>query len=241
MSLVDLAAWREQGFLHLRGWFPDQEVAAWQAECERLLASDLVDPDNGRTPFRFGASDCPERIDPVIDVSPLFAALAADQRVLAAAQALLGDEPRLFKDKLILKAPGVDGYQMHQDWAWGWQDLCPADQILSVSIQLDGAGPDNGGIELYPGAHHELLTPPGLATNFRPEEVARIDLDSGVVPDTQPGDVLLFHSLTPHRSGRNTSPRWRKSLYLTFNAARAGNLREAYYDGYRAQEGAFFR
>ena len=93
---------------------------------------------------------------------------------------LLGGEARLFKDKLIFKAPGVAGYDMHQDWAWGWQRLCPADDILSISIQIDGASSDNGGIELFPGYHQQLLTPPGMATNFRPKELAQIDLDGGV-------------------------------------------------------------
>ena len=144
-----LTDYQRDGFVHLRGLFNADEVAAMQTECDRLLALDLVDPNNGRTPFRFGSTECPERIDPVVDISELFTRLVADQRLINPVAEFLTDQPVLFKDKLILKAPGVDGYQMHQDWAWGWQDLCPADDILSVSIQIDGASAANGGIELF--------------------------------------------------------------------------------------------
>jgi ectoine hydroxylase-related dioxygenase (phytanoyl-CoA dioxygenase family) len=46
----------------------------------------------------------------------------------------------------------------------------------------------------------------------------------------EPGDVLFFHSHTPHRSGSNTSQRDRRAIYPTFNAASQGNLRDAYYE-----------
>ena len=234
MSSIDRDRYQQQGYLILPGLFTAAEAAHWQAECDRLLTSPVISRDNARTPFRFGATTAPERIDPVIDISPGFAALVADDRITDAVSVLLGERPLLFKDKLLFKAPGVDGYQMHQDWAWGWQDLCPADQILSVSIQIDGADPANGSIELYEGYHDRLLTPPGEATNFREAERALIDPDRGRAVQTNPGDVLIFHALTPHRSGRNTSTRSRRSLYLTMNAASVGDLRTRYYAGYRA-------
>jgi ectoine hydroxylase-related dioxygenase (phytanoyl-CoA dioxygenase family) len=240
------AEYNARGYIVLRGLFSPEEVAAWSAECERLLLANWVDPQNIRTPFRKDSGEFPERIDPVVDVSPLFAELVADPRLTRAVAQIFDDEARLFKDKIILKLPGTDGYTMHQDWAWGWQDLCPADDILSASIQIDGADPQNGGIELFSGYHHRLLTPPGLQSNFRAQELALVDPARGQKITTEPGDVLIFHSLTPHQSGRNLSPRPRRSLYLTYNAARAGDLRAQYYDNYRervatAGHGAYFR
>lgn len=234
----------QNGFLVLRGQFSAAEAAAWAAECDRLLEQDWVDAGNIRTPYRMNATETPERIDPVVDVSPLFDRLVQDDRILSVLREIWSDEPVLFKDKLIFKMPGVEGYTMHQDWAWGWQTLCPADDILSVSIQIDGAGAANGGIELFPNYHHELFTPPGLQTNFRAEELARVNPATGIKVETQPGDVLIFHSLTPHQSGKNTATYPRRSLYLTYNAARAGDLKADYYDGYRERtggDGKFFR
>ena len=236
--------YQRQGYIALRGLFSADEIAQWQAESDRLLSQDWIDPHNVRTPFRKNATQLPERIDPVVDVSPVLAKLVADERILAPLRAIFEDEPLLFKDKLILKAPGVEGYTMHQDWAWGWQDLCPADDILSVSIQIDGADARNGCIELFPDYHHQLLTPEGLQTNFRAEEMAKIELSSGQKMETLPGDVLIFHSLTPHQSGTNSAPYSRRSLYLTYNAQRAGDLKADYYDAYQTRvtgNGQFFR
>lgn len=227
----------DKGYVVLRGLFSPDEVAAWRAECERLLRQEWIDPLNIRTPFRMSSKQAPERIDPVVDVSPLFQQLVADERIVGHLRAILRDEAVLFKDKLIFKMPGVDGYTMHQDWAWGWQQLCPADEILSVSIQIDGADASNGCIELFPGYHDRLLTPPGLQTNFRDEDVEQIDLARGEKIETEPGDVLIFHSLTPHRSGPNTADYSRRSLYLTFSASRVGDLKSEYYANYRERTG----
>lgn len=225
----------EQGFVVLRGLFDQEEVTQWHQESDRILSLDLIDPQNTRSPYRFGSTETPERVDPVVDISELFHGLVHDDRLLNPVREIFGEEPLLFKDKLIFKMPGVEGYKMHQDWAWGWQNLCPADQILSVSIQLDGANAANGCIELFPDAHHRLITPAGKEMNFREEDVVQLDLSTGQKIETQPGDILIFHSLAPHRSGKNTSTLSRRSLYLTYNATSVGDLRQAYYDSRREQ------
>jgi ectoine hydroxylase-related dioxygenase (phytanoyl-CoA dioxygenase family) len=245
MNDAQVAMYQQEGFVLLKAVFSTEEINAMDHEVDRLLALDLVDPDNGRTPFRFGAERWPERIDPVVDCSELFARLVADPRLTEPLQCLFNDQVHLFKDKLVLKAPGVDGYELHQDWAWGWQNLCPANLICSVSIQIDGADQDNGGLELFSGSHHKLLTPPGKAMNMGEAGLDLLDPGSAVQVDTQPGDVLIFHALTPHRSGPNRSQRWRRSLYLSVNAAKAGDLRQEYYRDYRMRPdrhgGKFFR
>jgi ectoine hydroxylase-related dioxygenase (phytanoyl-CoA dioxygenase family) len=64
-----------------------------------------------------------------------------------------------------------------------------------------------------------------------------IDPARGEKMETKAGDVLIFSSLTPHQSGKNLADYPRRSLYLTFNAARAGELREVYYDHYMNEMG----
>src|SRR5262249_52587408 len=154
------------------------------------------------------------------------------------------DQPALFKDKIIFKAPGTDGYTMHQDQAW-WQ-MCAADDMLSVSIQIDGATAANGCIELFPGCHDRLRTPAGMLTNFRAEQLAGIDVATGQKMETEPGDVLIFHSLAPHQSSTNTASVSRRSLYLTYSAARVGDLYREHLEKYKARltrenKAAFFK
>jgi ectoine hydroxylase-related dioxygenase (phytanoyl-CoA dioxygenase family) len=120
---------------------------------------------------------------------------------------------------------------MHQDWAWGWQHLAPADDMLSVSFQIDAAA--NGCIELFAGYHDTLMKTPGEERGFYDDEMDRlIDSARGEKMETQPGDVLIFHSLAPHQSGKNLAEYSRRALYLTYNAARSGKLREEYYRHY---------
>ncbi len=226
--------YRTNGFIVLRSVFTPHEIALWQEESDRLLKCDWVKPENVRTPFRLGSGNAPERIDPVVDVSPLFQNLVQDPRIIDVVRALFEEAPLLFKDKLIFKAPGTEGYKPHQDQAW-WH-LCPPNDILSVSIQIDGASQANGCIELLAECHDQLVSPAGEFRNLRPDEVAFLERKSAwQAVETIPGDVLIFHSLAPHRSGKNTASVSRRSLYLTYSSAKHGNLYQQYLDAYVAR------
>jgi len=232
-SVEEIAGeYQRRGFVKLTGLFDEDEISTWQDECDRLQKLELVNPNNKRTPFKNPGIPYPEKIDPVIDISPLFTELIKDERLLGVLRVIFNDEALLFKDKIIYKLPGMNGYGMHQDWAWGWQHLAPAEDLLSVSFQIDGADADNGCIELFEGYHENLLSTPGEERNLNETEKAQIDLSRGEKMETKPGDILIFSSLTPHQSGKNLANYPRRSLYLTYNAARSGELREEYYDHY---------
>lgn len=226
--------YHQRGYIKLSGLFSADEAISWQRECDRLQKLELVNPQNKRTPFKTAGVPYPEKIDPVIDISPLFAELIKDERLISVLRAIFDDGALLFKDKIIYKLPGMTGYNMHQDWAWGWQHLAPAEELLSVSFQIDGADAANGCIELFEGYHDKLITPPGAERNMSETEKTQIDLSRGEKMETQSGDVLIFSSLTPHQSGKNLADYPRRSLYLTYNAERSGNLRDVYYEHYLA-------
>ena len=240
-----------RGYLVLRGAFPRAEAAVWRQECERLVgATDLVHPLNLRTRFRTlssGEKDL-DRIDPVADVSPLFRALARDERILAPVRAVLRDDAVPFKDKVMVKSPAITGYRLHQDYAY-WQPTgAPPDALLSVLVAVDGARAETGALELFPRLHGHLLTPPGEIAD--PDE-RELDLSRGELVETEPGDVVLFHSLAPHRSRDNSTRETRFQLYVSYAAARYLDLLASFYEQYHqnvragldagAREGAFFR
>lgn len=256
LSSAQLTQYQRDGFLFLRGVFSAGEILQFQAEADRLLASEWVHEKNLRTrPRRLpsGALEV-ERFDPVIDVSPLFHSAVHSDRILVPLREIFGEEAVLFKDKLIFKVPGMSGYTMHQDYAW-WQpqgsesELPGIDpnKILSVMVGIDAANAENGAIQLFPNRHHELLSTPGELRNLNDAEIAVLDASTAVLGETQPGDVVIFHSLTPHCSDRNTSTRSRRQLYMTYNARSAGDVYEAQQVHYRnytvrqAGDGLFFR
>lgn len=226
-------SYKEKGYLVLRNRFTKEEVALWHAECERLLSlGDVVDPLNLRVGFRQkDGRPYVEKFDPLIDISPIFKALTEDERILSPLRDLYYDEPLLFKDKLIYKFPGVSGYSMHQDASW-WQGF-PYEGLISVMVAVDGATAENGGLELFPGYHDRLRSTPGVLRNMNKEEIATIDASKGELVETEPGDIILFHSLTPHQSGENKANVSRRQLYLTYSPSRNGQLYKAHYQHFR--------
>lgn len=234
LSAEQLASYHETGYLVLRGVLSEAESMVLQHECDRLLTPSIyTDPKNIRAGYRH-TSDGPgplERLDPVHDTSSILRELVRDERILAPLRDVFSDEPRLFKDKLIFKLPGVGGYTMHQDAAY-WQ-VFPYDSLVSVMVAIDGANRENGGLELFAGYHERLLTTPGELRNFTEDEAAKIDESRGELIETNPGDLVIFTSLTPHRSGHNTSDRSRKQLFLTYAPARCGELYKAHYQHYQ--------
>jgi hypothetical protein len=232
------SAYERDGFVVLRGVFDPAECRAISRECWRLLSLPLVEPDNHRTPFRKGAPaslGVPERFDPVLDVSPMLRDLAADRRIMEPLRAIYGvgrEGPAAFpfKDKIIFKAPGVEGYVLHQDASW-WQGMgIPTERFLSVSISIDAATAENGCLQVIPGVHDRLVSTPGEIRNLTPDEAEAAGWPEPQLVQTEPGDVVMFHGLTPHCSGTNTTSLFRRSFYLTYNHPAEGDRRDAFYE-----------
>lgn len=229
LTYEQLESYRQKGYLVLRRQFSKHEVALWHAESDRLInLEEIIDPLNARIGFRkMDGKPYVEKFDPLVDISPVFRQLSQDERILAPLRDIYMDEPLLFKDKLIFKFPGVSGYTMHQDASY-WQGF-PFEGLVSIMVAIDGASRENGGLELFPGYHDRLRSTPGELRNMTKEEAATIDLSTGELVETEPGDLILFHSLTPHQSGPNTAQVSRRQLYLTYSPSKNGQLYKAHY------------
>jgi 2-aminoethylphosphonate dioxygenase len=218
----ELDTFRRKGYITLRGIFNPDEAAIWASECKRLLGSGVAHENNLRTHPYYVTKTMwlVDRMDPVVDISGVFKKLSTDERLLVLVRQIFDDDALLFKDRLIYKMLGVVGYPIHQDYSW-WQEF-PQD-LVNVTIAIDGADADNGALELFP-YHHKLLSTPGEMRHMNNVEAGQIDYTSGELMITEPGDVVIFHCMTPHRSGPNVSNRLRRQLYLTYSAARHGDL-----------------
>jgi ectoine hydroxylase-related dioxygenase (phytanoyl-CoA dioxygenase family) len=142
------------------------------------------------------------------------------------AGALLGEPAVLYKEKVNYKLPGGAGYSPHQD--------APAypmiDVHVSALVAVDDADGANGGLEVVSRCF-DTVFPLDERGCIEPSVVEQLDWQ--LVP-MRAGLTLWFHSRTPHRSGPNRSGEPRRALYPTYNAAREGDLRSAYYDTKRA-------
>ena len=95
--------------------------------------------------------------------------------------------------------------------------------------KLDPADASNGATEVFPGYHLQgCMTPRDGMYHRLPDEA--VDLSKGVMLDLAAGDIAIFGGFTPHRSGANRSSRWRRLLYLSYNAmSDGGDRRDRHY------------
>jgi hypothetical protein len=111
----------------------------------------------------------------------------------------------LFQDVLMEKHREHSMFPWHQDEPY-WPVTTPGGAI--VWCALDPVGPDNGGLEVAIGSHLSGLGPPVDLHTGEPQAGAvapLADLTGLEVwgPALSPGDALVFHPRTWHRSGLN--------------------------------------
>jgi phytanoyl-CoA hydroxylase len=133
---------------------------------------------------------------------------------------LLGDDVRLYWDQAVYKKPGtVDLFPWHQDNGYTYVD---PQQYLTCWLALTDADEENGCPVVLPGLHRE-----GTYAHERTE----LGLDcggdevghEGIAAPVRAGGVVVFSSLTPHKTGPNrTTDRPRKAYIIQFapNGAR---------------------
>ena len=219
-----LAEWQAQGYLKITGWFSESEIDDIRSAVDELQAL----PDTPGKWMKYyekgpsGAQLC--RIENFIQYHKLMKRLVDGETTLGLISTLMDEPAALFKEKINFKLPGGNGFTEHQD--------APAftsfghDYHITMMVSIDASTADNGCLEVVPGAHREglLATEPDLtmARELR-------DTFEWVPVPTAPGDLLVFGSYLPHRSGPNKSMSSRRALYATYNKAREGQVRDAYF------------
>ena len=131
--------------------------------------------------------------------------------------ALLGPEVDLYWNQAVFKMPeGEKQFPWHQDD--GYTPVSPS-PYLTLWIALNEATVSNGCVWVRPGSHKKGLmehtpTPIGLACH------SLDDPDQGIPVPVPAGSIVVFWSLTMHKSGVNVSQGCRKAYIVQL--ARAG-------------------
>jgi ectoine hydroxylase-related dioxygenase (phytanoyl-CoA dioxygenase family) len=220
LSRDDFASYRRDGFVVARSVLSPAEIATLHQDAERIWLDAERDSERPGLHWRrhetLGRSA--DRLEPVYPNSEAFAAVADDSRMITLATEALATPSAFFKDKLIMKAPGTCGHALHHDYAY-WMGLgVAAEEFVSLFVALDASDASNGGLDLFPGLHLRKLLP---------HHEDPFDIDPSAVEEYQShipalaaGDVLVFHSLLPHRSAPNHSVKPCRSYVVTYMHAR---------------------
>jgi hypothetical protein len=208
-----LAFYRTAGFLHVRGVFSADEMAAADAEVDRLAAA--ARPGDDRSWWATDA-DGQERCCRLVystQRSAVLRQLEEDPRVRRLGT-LAHPEHRVAPDRMegsavILKLPGrttgLANIPWHQDCGMGGHAVfCPN---TSVGIQLTGSSAATGNLAVVPGSHGQTLA---YDWERRLTDVPVVHVD------TEPGDVTLHVADVMHASPEPTGAGGRRTLYVTF-------------------------
>jgi ectoine hydroxylase-related dioxygenase (phytanoyl-CoA dioxygenase family) len=161
--------------------------------------------------------------------NPAFRAFAFDSPLPEiAARVMNAGRVNLLYDQLFVKEPGsVERTPWHQDLPY-WP--VEGEQIVSVWVPFDAAGPDNGVVTYVKGSHlwGRTFRPQAFdarnAGAFAASPYAPMpDIDAGSADiellswSLEPGDVLIHKGLTIHgAAGNATADRRRRALALRY-------------------------
>jgi ectoine hydroxylase-related dioxygenase (phytanoyl-CoA dioxygenase family) len=220
LSQDQFTQWREKGWIVLRGALDDaplraleravEEVEAWSRQGSPGMHHFESTPDGPRLARS-------EDFDPH---HPALSRFLREGLLPEILHQLFGEPAVLFKEKINFKYPGGGGFAPHQD--------APAyrfvDHHISCMVSIDPATIENGCLWFAPG-HREGILPNVDGRIDR----AWLDAARWEPIEADPGDLVFFDSYAPHKSDTNRSTMPRRLMYLTYNAASQGDLRERYY------------
>jgi phytanoyl-CoA hydroxylase len=137
--------------------------------------------------------------------------MSAAAPILDLCHDLIGPDVRLYWDQAVYKKPGnPEEFPFHQDNGYTYVD---PQQYLTCWVALTDTDESNGCPWVIPGWHrygtlaHEL-TPLG----WRCAEPGQ----AAIPVPARAGDIVVFSSLTPHRTGPNLTDGVRKSYILQY-------------------------
>jgi ectoine hydroxylase-related dioxygenase (phytanoyl-CoA dioxygenase family) len=211
-------AFNRDGFFVYEGAFTTEEIAAVTAAIDPLEKAheDIVREEMGGR-FRLTDAGTITFTAHVVGKSPVLRDFAAHPAIKAICRDLIGDDVRLYWDQSVYKkTEKQQEFPWHQDNGYAFVD---PQQYLTLWIPLVDVDEENGCPWIAPGLHR-LGTLDHWLTDIG--KVCLTDVPDAVPAPAKAGDIVVFSSLAPHRTG----PNWR-----------AGSVRKAYILQY-APDGA---
>jgi len=204
------------GYLHLRSVFSAEEMAAANAEVDRLAAAAREGDDTSWWVTAESGEQALCRLVYASQRSAVLQRLEADPRVRRLGT-LLDPALRIAPDRMegsavLIKVPGktkgLSNIPWHQDCGMGGHAIfCPS---VAIGIQLTGSTAGSGNLLVVPGSHGQSMH---VQWRENLDDVPVVEID------TAPGDVTVHVQDVMHASPRPTAAGGRRTMYTTFYPA----------------------
>jgi hypothetical protein len=213
----------ENGYLHLKGFYSEAEMAEMRRQFHELVSNTegrpknlsyaFMEPPPGYPPDPFNPKNVVGMMDQTLANDYWFDQFT-EPRIVSVMVDLLGPDLDFHNGKVRNKPPGFVCTQgWHQDWPY---ERHSKPDLAAALTYLDPTDFEAGATEVLPGSHlrgewptrdkftiAEELVPPG----------------QGVVAKAGIGDVVVIHVLVVHRAGHNYTPRARHAIINEYKSA----------------------
>jgi phytanoyl-CoA hydroxylase len=228
-----LHTYREQGYLHLRGFFDPDNVRAIRDEAMRVFVAQLRALDI----LRHARPTEDEVVDGMAELFrnhlPVFIncgkqaqhlvslhRMSLDERLLNVIQQLGVEWPNIctrpvlfFNSQRLAKSEVYWRVFPHQDWRSMQGSL---DSVVAW-LPIADLPPELGPLEIVPGSHLDGLVTDDVVDGFGQVPTAYLQDKTFQSLPCQLGDVVLFSSFLVHRSGTNSTSGIRWSCHFRYN------------------------
>src|SRR4051812_18075200 len=235
LEQVDVERYRRDGYLTAPAVLSTELLAKLRAESDRLVRLCSSEPERYARRIEWEADYLPKderagmdkvirKLEPISDLSPIFAEYAFYPGITDQVSAILGGPVELFEDKLNLKLPGGSAYPWHQDWVCCWQ--AHTDELVTCFIYLEDADETMGCLQVVPGSHlGKPICPfkPGSSFEIDP---SCVQAEKVFPVPLQAGGMIYFDPYLLHYSDLNRSTNPRRTIIYTYNPARLGAINE---------------
>ena len=204
LDAAQRAAFDTRGWFVLDRVFGDRELAEIRTAYDAILAHPLRLGETGKRPFEYSA---------LLHVqSPVLCRYATSPALVTPMLDLLGPDVRLYWDQAVSKPPGATSdVPWHQDNGYA---LVEPEEYVTCTVALDATTRDNGCLWIQPGSQRQGVRP-HRSTDFY-FQIGYEGPEAGEPVEQAEGGVLVFSSLTMHRTGPNRTERPRRSWVIQF-------------------------
>ena len=213
---ADIQFFDDNGYLHIPGAIRPDELAALQAETQRLMDRVRAGKEEDRWTHR-GPEGIPYYLQYLHshpnDVSMR---LLAHPTVLDLARRMVGPDFVPTYESLVFKLPEAgSSVPWHRDA--NADHLEKGRRIFNVDLYLDDSTVENSCVWVVPGSHK---WPQERIDEMLAQAETTFELPGAVPAEMKPGDILLHDIMVLHGSTENHSRTLRRVIYYEFRSAR---------------------